>query len=113
MSDVPTTLREGLNALLATVTTTHGAPVIVGQRLRKVLAAHRGAQWLVRDALATIGTLRSSAAAESVLLRADSAFYGAPTIGARRCAPASGPQRWVDQRPEPVQVICRDLPLSA
>jgi hypothetical protein len=75
---------RGLNALLATVTTPGSAPVIVAQRLRKGSAASpRGAQRLVRDALTTVARLRpASATAPAVLLRADSAFYGSPTVGA-------------------------------
>jgi hypothetical protein len=74
---------RGLNALLATVTTSTSAPVIVAQRLRKGTAASpRGARRLVRDALATVARLRPQASRGPVLLRADSAFYGAPTISA-------------------------------
>ena len=74
---------RGLNALLATVTTPASAPVIVAQRLRKGTAASpRGAKRLVRDALATVARLRPQASRGPVLLRADSAFYGSPTISA-------------------------------
>ncbi len=74
---------RGLNALLATVTTTSAAPVIVGQRLRKgACGSPRGAARLVADALATLRRLRSSEAGGTVLLRADSAFYGHPTVAA-------------------------------
>jgi hypothetical protein len=76
---------RGLNMLLATVTSATAAPVIVAQRLRKgSCGSPRGARRLVADALKTVKTLRSSAASEGrpVLLRADSAFYGSPTIGA-------------------------------
>jgi hypothetical protein len=74
---------RGLNALLATVTTAGGVPVIVGQRLRKgSCGSPRGARRLVRDALAVVRSLRSAEAGGRMLLRADSAFYGAPTIGA-------------------------------
>jgi hypothetical protein len=72
---------RGLNALLATVTTATAAPVIVAQRLRKgSVNSARGAQRLVRDALATVAALRAPAATSRVLLRADSAFYGHATI---------------------------------
>jgi hypothetical protein len=72
---------RGLNALLATVTTAGSAPVIVAQRLRKgSTGSPRGAKRLVADALATVAKLKP--AGSSVLLRADSAFYGSPTIGA-------------------------------
>jgi len=72
----------GLNALLATPTTT-SAPVIVAQRLRKgACGSPRGAARLVADALATLRRLRATDAAATVLLRADSAFYGHPTVAA-------------------------------
>ena len=72
---------RGLNALLATVTTTGSAPVIVAQRLRKgSCGSPRGAKRLVADALKTVRTLHP--ADVRPLLRADSAFYGAPTVGA-------------------------------
>jgi len=74
---------RGLNMLLATVSTAHAAPVIVAQRLRKgSCASPRGARRLVADALATVRSLRPAEATGQVLLRADSAFYGSPTIGA-------------------------------
>ena len=72
---------RGLNALLATVTTTGSAPVIVAQRLRKgSCGSPRGAKRLVADALKTVRTLHPGDV--KPLLRADSAFYGAPTVGA-------------------------------
>jgi hypothetical protein len=81
---------RGLNALLATVTTDTAAPVIVAQRLRKgSCGSPRGAQRLVRDALATVRSLRPRGTAGTVLLRADSAFSGHATIGA---AVATGAQ---------------------
>jgi hypothetical protein len=74
---------RGLNALLATVTTEQAAPVIVAQRLRKgSVGSPRGASRLVTDALATVARMRSTRASRPVLVRADSAFYGHPTIGA-------------------------------
>ncbi|NYH87626.1 IS1380 family transposase [Actinopolymorpha rutila] len=78
---------RGLNALLATLTTGQTAPVIVAQRLRKgSCGSARGAKRLVRDALKTVKTLRGAGTEESsaapVLVRADSAFYGRPTIAA-------------------------------
>lgn len=77
---------RGLNALLATATTNNGAPVIVAQRLRKgSTGSPRGAARLVTDALATTAQLRPPATAGTaalVLLRADSAFYGRPSIAA-------------------------------
>jgi hypothetical protein len=69
---------RGLNALLATASTPGSAPVAVAQRLRKGAAASaRGARRLVTDALATVARV---APGRSVLLRADSAFYGVDTF---------------------------------
>jgi len=74
---------RGLNALLATVTTASAAPVIVAQRLRKgACGSPRGAARLVADALAALRRLRATDATGTVLLRADSAFYGHPTVAA-------------------------------
>lgn len=74
---------RGLNALIATVTTARGAPVITGQRLRKgSCGSPRGAARIVADTLATVTRLRSTAATGKPLLRADSAFYGHPTVAA-------------------------------
>lgn len=68
---------RGLNALLATVSTTASAPVVVAQRLRKgSCGSPRGAKRLVTDALKTTSTLTSA----PVLVRADSAFYGHATV---------------------------------
>ena len=78
---------RGLNALIATVTTTGSAPVVVAQRLRKgSCGSPRGAKRLVADALKTVRTLHGRSEVKP-LLRADSAFYGAPTGGRR------GPRR--------------------
>jgi hypothetical protein len=72
---------RGLNALLATVTTAGSAPVVVAQRLRKgSCGSPRGAKRLVADALKTVSKLHAGHG--KPLLRADSAFYGAPTVGA-------------------------------
>ena len=69
---------RGLNAVLATATTPGSAPVIVAQRLRKGSAASaRGARRLVVDTLKTVSRV---APGRPVLLRADSAFYGADTL---------------------------------
>jgi hypothetical protein len=74
---------RGLNALIATVSTPQAAPLIVAQRLRKgACGSARGAARLVADAVATLVRLRSRQATGRVLLRADSAFYGQPTIAA-------------------------------
>jgi hypothetical protein len=83
---------RGLNALLATVTSEQGAPVIVAQRLRKgSVGSPRGASRLIADALATAAKLRRpnpAGTTRPVLLRADSAFYGHPSIAAARRAGA-------------------------
>jgi len=71
---------RGLNARIATVATGQSAPVVVAQRLRKgACGSPRGAARLVADALKTVALLT---AGRPVLVRADSAFYGRPTIGA-------------------------------
>jgi hypothetical protein len=73
---------RGLNALLATVTTAHSAPVIVAQRLRKgSCGSPRGAKRLVTDALKTVRGMHGLSGMSGVsngrlLVRADSAFYG-------------------------------------
>lgn len=70
---------RGLNALLATLTTSAGAPVIVAQRLRKgSTSSPRGAKRLVSGAART--ATRLMPAGTPVWLRADSAFYGRPTV---------------------------------
>jgi hypothetical protein len=73
---------KGLNALLATVSSASSAPVIVATRLRKGSAnSARGAARLVADA---ITTTRSAGVDGLVVLRADSAYYGADVIAAAR-----------------------------
>jgi hypothetical protein len=73
---------KGLNALLATVSTTSSAPVIVATRLRKGSAnSARGAARLVADA---IKTTRSCGVSGQLVLRADSAYYGRDVIAAAR-----------------------------
>ena len=74
---------RGLNVLLATVSTGQVAPVVVAQRLRRgACGSPRGAERLVADALATVKKLRTTDSAVKPLLRADSAFYGHPTVSA-------------------------------
>jgi len=74
---------RGLNALIATVTTGGAAPVIAGQRLRKgACGSARGAARMVADTLATVARLRAPGSTAKPLLRADSAFYGYPTVAA-------------------------------
>ena len=72
---------RGLNALLATASTTSSAPVILGQRLRQgKTGSPKGAARIVGDALATLRRT-GVAAGTRPLLRADSAFYGHATVG--------------------------------
>lgn len=74
---------RGLNALIATVTTEHAAPVITGQRLRKgACGSPRGAARIIGDTLATVKRLRSPESTGKPLMRADSAFYGYPSVAA-------------------------------
>jgi hypothetical protein len=89
----------GLNMVLATVSTAQSAPIVVAQRLRKgSCASARGAQRLIGDALTTVRALRSEQATAPVLVRADSAFYGFPTVGA---ALRAGAQVSVTARMDP------------
>jgi hypothetical protein len=77
---------KGLNAFLATVSTASSAPVILATRLRKGSAnSARGAARLVADALVTT---RNCGVNGTVVLRADSAFYGRDVIAAARRAGA-------------------------
>ncbi|PVG80590.1 IS1380 family transposase [Nocardioides gansuensis] len=73
---------RGLNALLATVSSTESAPVVVAQRLRKgSCGSPRGAARLVADALKTTNQLTGDSGRRP-LVRADSAFYGHPMVAA-------------------------------
>lgn len=90
---------RGLNALLATVTTKDTAPVIISQRLRKgTCGSPRGAARMIADALATLTRLRRPGAQGSVLVRADSAFYGHATVNA---AITAGAQVSITARMDP------------
>ena len=72
---------RGLNALLATASTSASAPVILGQRLRQgKTGSPKGAARIVGDALATLRRMNLGNGARP-LLRADSAFYGYATVG--------------------------------
>jgi hypothetical protein len=78
---------RGLNAILATLKTVTGAPIILAQRLRRgACSSPHGATRLIRDALATLRRLPGMGAAR-ILFRADSAFY---TFAAIRAALAGG-----------------------
>ncbi|AIK84996.1 transposase [Corynebacterium glutamicum] len=71
---------RGLNALLATVTTAQSAPIIVGQRLRKgSCGSPRGAHRLIADAMTTTRRLPGMED-KKILVRADSAYYGHPSV---------------------------------
>ena len=73
---------KGLNALLGTVSSAGRAPVIVATRLRKGSAnSARGAARLVADSLKTT---RACGVSGTVILRADSAYYGADAAAAAR-----------------------------
>jgi hypothetical protein len=77
---------KGLNALLAIVSTTGSAPLIAAARLRKGSAnSARGAAKLLTDAL---GTVHRAGATATVLVRADSAYYGHDIINTCRRAGA-------------------------
>jgi hypothetical protein len=72
---------RGLNALLATLTTTASAPVVVAQRLRRGSCnSARGAKPLVGDATKTARRLLGPK--RLVLVRMDSAFYGRGAVHA-------------------------------
>ena len=71
---------KGLNALLAVVSTPSSAPVIAAARLRKGGAnSARGADRFVSDALITA---KKAGATGTLVLRADSAYYGHDVIAA-------------------------------
>jgi Transposase DDE domain group 1 len=71
---------KGLNALLAIVSTSSGAPVIAAARLRKGSTnSVKGAARLVADALVTA---KAAGATGVRVLRADSAFYSHDVIAA-------------------------------
>ena len=87
---------RGLNSVITTVTTSSAAPVITAQRLRKgACGSSRGAARMIADTLTTVHRLRDAAARGNPdtdsgttdappkpLLRADSAYFGHPSIGA-------------------------------
>jgi len=73
---------RGLNALLATLTTATGAPVIVAQRLRKGSCnSSRGAKRLIGDAVKLSRRLLVDDDTK-LLVRMDSAFYGRGAVHA-------------------------------
>ena len=75
---------RGLNALLATVSTTSSAPVVVAQRLRKgSCGSPRGAARLVADALKTVTSCRRWHASQAA---------AAGRLGVLRAPPSSAPR---------------------
>src|SRR5262245_48656322 len=75
-------LVRGLNVLAATISTPLAAPVIAATRLRGGNASSaRGAASMVTEAA---GTARATGCTGTVVVRMDSAFYGAPAIWAAR-----------------------------
>lgn len=75
-------LVRGLNVLLATVSTPLAAPVICGTRLRGGSTnSARGAASFVRE---QIGAARDAGVGATLIVRMDSAFYGAQVIAACR-----------------------------
>src|SRR5262249_6462988 len=79
-------LVRGLNALVATVSTPLGAPVIAGTRLRGGTATSaRGAASFVAE---SAGTARAAGCTGTIVVRMDSAFYSAAACGAARAARA-------------------------
>jgi hypothetical protein len=79
-------LVRGLNALVATVSTPLGAPVIAGTRLRGGSAnSARGAAPFVTEA---VHTARATGCTGTLVVRMDSAFYSAAACGAVRRAGA-------------------------
>jgi len=73
---------KGLNALLGAVSSADRGPVIVATRLRKGSAnSARGAARLVADSL---HTTRLCGVSGTVILRADSAYYGRDIVAAAR-----------------------------
>lgn len=77
---------RGLNAVLATASTSESTPVIVTQRLRKgSTSSARGAKRVVSDALAV---LRRMPGARRILVRADAAYYSHAVVSAAQQAGA-------------------------
>jgi DDE family transposase len=81
-----TVLVRGLNALAATICTLQAAPVVAGTRLRGGRAASaRGAASFAAEA---VGSARAAGCTGQIVVRMDSAFYGAATCRAIRRAGA-------------------------
>jgi hypothetical protein len=79
-------LVRGLNALVATISTPLGAPVVAATRLRGGSAgSSRGA---ASFAACAAGTARATGCTGTIVVRMDSAFYSAAACGAVRRAGA-------------------------
>jgi hypothetical protein len=79
-------LVRGLNVLAATICTPLAAPVIAATRLRGGNAASaRGAASMITEA---VTTARAAGCTGTLVVRMDSAFYGAPAVQAARRAGA-------------------------
>jgi hypothetical protein len=79
-------LVRGLNVLAASICTPLAAPVIAGTRLRGGSAASaRGAASMITEG---VSTARAAGCAGTLIVRMDSAFYGAPAVRAARKAGA-------------------------
>jgi hypothetical protein len=79
-------LVRGLNVLAASIATPLAAPVIAATRLRGGNAASaRGAASMITEA---VGTARAAGCTGTLIVRMDSAFYGAPAVQAARRAGA-------------------------
>ena len=81
-----TLLMRGLNVLAASICTPLAAPVIAATRLRGGNAASaRGAASMITEA---VSTARAAECSGMIVVRMDSAFYGAPACSAARQAGA-------------------------
>jgi len=79
-------LVRGLNVLATSICTPLAAPVIAGTRLRGGSAASaRGAASMITEGA---GTARAAGCTGTLVVRMDSAFYGAPAVRAARKAGA-------------------------
>lgn len=79
-------LRKGLSPLATTLSTTAGAPVVAGIRLRAGKAGSgRGAASMITEA---INTARAAGACGQILVRGDSAYGNGAVVGACRRAGA-------------------------
>ena len=82
-------LVRGLNVLAASICTPLAAPVIAATRLRGGSAASaRGAASMIGESVATA---RATGCSGTLIVRMDSAFYGAPAVQAARQAGRTSP----------------------